>query len=252
MEDDDLLRYSRHILLDEFGIDGQARVSAAHALVIGAGGLGSPALLYLAAAGVGRITLVDDDDLDLTNLQRQIAHATSRVGRPKVDSAAEAMRAINPDIAIETCRSRADEALLERLVPSADVVLDCSDNFATRHAVNRACVAHAKPLVAGAAIRFDGQLSVYDTRDPASPCYACLFPPDASFEETRCAVLGVFAPVVGTIGTLQASEALKLLAGIGPSLAGSLLMFDGRRSAFDTLRVARDPDCAICGHPPAA
>ena len=246
MDDDDLLRYSRHILLEEFGIDGQARVSAGHTLVIGAGGLGSPALLYLAAAGVGRITLVDDDELDLTNLQRQVAHATARVGMAKVESAAEAMRAINPDIRIETHRQRADADFLDRAVPAADVVLDCSDNFATRHAVNRACVAHGKPLVAGAAIRFDGQLSVYDTRDAASPCYACIFPPDADFEETRCAVLGVFAPVVGTIGTLQASEALKLLAGIAPSLAGSLLMFDGRRTSFDSLRVARDPGCPVC------
>lgn len=252
MEDQDLLRYSRHILLEEFGIDGQARVSAGRALVIGAGGLGSPVLLYLAAAGVGRITLVDDDEVDLTNLQRQIAHGTQRVGMPKVESAAEAMRGINPDICIETHRLRADDALLARLVAEADVVIDCSDNFRTRQAVNRACVAHARPLVAGAAIRFDGQLSVYDTRDPASPCYACLFPPDAHFEETLCAVLGVFAPVVGAIGTLQASEALKLLAGIGPSLAGSLLMFDGRRTAFDTLRVARDPGCSVCGHRPSA
>jgi molybdopterin/thiamine biosynthesis adenylyltransferase len=251
MEDQDLLRYSRHILLEEFGIDGQARVSAGHALVIGAGGLGSPVALYLAAAGVGRITLVDDDEVDLTNIQRQIAHSTARVGQAKVESAAAAMRDINPGIRIETHVQRADEALLDRLVATAEVVIDCSDNFATRHAVNRACVAHARPLVAGAAIRFDGQLSVYDTRDAASPCYACLFPPDADFEETRCAVLGVFAPVVGTIGTLEASEALKLLAGIGPSLAGSLLMFDGRRTAFDTLRVARDPGCSVCGHRPS-
>lgn len=251
MEDQQLLRYSRHILLEEFGIDGQERVNAAHALVIGAGGLGSPVSLYLAAAGVGRITLVDHDDLDLTNLQRQVAHATARVGMPKVDSAAEAMRAINPDIAIDTIKLRADDELLAQWVAKADVVVDCTDNFQTRHAVNRACVAHSKPLVAGAAIRFDGQLSVYDTRDPGSPCYACIFPPDAEFEETRCAVLGVFAPVVGTIGVLQAHEALKLLAGIGPSLAGSLLMFDGRRSAFDTLRVARDPGCGVCGHRPS-
>ncbi len=250
MEDNDLLRYSRHILLEEFGLDGQARVSAAHALVIGAGGLGSPVALYLAAAGVGRITLIDDDEVDLTNLQRQIAHTTARVGMAKVDSAAEAMRAINPEVKVETYRQRAGEDLLEQVVASADIVIDCCDNFNTRHAVNKACVAHAKPLVAGAAIRFDGQLSVYDTRDAASPCYACIFPPDADFEETRCAVLGVFAPVVGTIGTLQASEALKLLAGISPSLAGSLLMFDGRRSAFDTLRVARDPDCSVCGRRP--
>lgn len=252
MEDQELLRYSRHILLEEFGIDGQARVSAAHALVIGAGGLGSPVALYLAAAGVGRITLVDDDAVDLTNLQRQIAHTTARVGMPKVESAAEAMHAINPEVRVETHQLHADDALLAQLVATADVVVDCCDNFSTRHAVNRACVLHAKPLVAGAAIRFDGQLSVYDTRDPACPCYACLFPPDANFEETLCAVMGVFAPVVGTIGTLQASEALKLLAGIGPSLAGSLLMLDGRRTAFDTLHVARDPACGVCGHRPAA
>ncbi|MEJ8820797.1 molybdopterin-synthase adenylyltransferase MoeB [Variovorax humicola] len=252
MEDHDLLRYSRHILLEEFGIDGQARVSAAHALVIGAGGLGSPAALYLAAAGVGRITLVDDDVVDLTNLQRQIAHTTAREGQAKVASAAAAMLAINPTIAVETLAVRADADALDRLVASADVVLDCSDNFVTRQAVNRACVAHARPLVAGAAIRFDGQLSVYDVRDAASPCYACLFPPDAEFEETRCAVLGVFAPVVGTIGTLQAHEALKLLAGIGGSLTGRLLMFDGRATQFDTLRTVRDPQCSVCAQRPAS
>ena len=247
MQDDELLRYSRHILLEEFGIDGQTRVSAARALVVGAGGLGSPVALYLAAAGVGRITLVDDDLVDLTNLQRQIAHTSARIGQSKVASAAEAMRAINPAISVEAIAERADASTLARLVATADVVLDCSDNFATRHAVNAACVAHAKPLVAGAAIRFDGQLSVYDTRDATSPCYACLFPVDAEFEETRCAVLGVFAPVVGTIGTLQAHEALKLLAGVGTSLAGQLLMFDGRGTRFDTVRVARDPECSVCG-----
>lgn len=247
MEDDDLLRYSRHILLEEFGIDGQARVSAAHALVIGAGGLGSPVALYLAAAGVGRLTLVDDDTVDLTNLQRQIAHASARVGQPKVASARQAIQALNPQVRVETVAARANAALLARRVPQADVVLDCSDNFLTRQAVNAACVAHGKPLVAGAAIRFDGQLGVYDPRDPASPCYACLFPPDAQFEETRCAVLGVFGPVVGTIGTLQAHEALKLLAGVGGGLVGRLLMFDGRSSSFDTLRVRRDPACPVCG-----
>ncbi|MDM0112920.1 molybdopterin-synthase adenylyltransferase MoeB [Variovorax sp. J22R133] len=248
MDDNDLLRYSRHILLEEFGIDGQARVSAGHALVIGAGGLGSPVALYLAGAGVGHITLVDDDEVDLTNLQRQIAHTTARVGQAKVTSAAAAMHDINPELRIETHVRRADAALLAQLVPRADVVIDCSDNFLTRHEINRACVEFGRPLVAGAAIRFDGQLSVYDTRNAASPCYACLFPADAHFEETRCAVLGVFAPVVGTIGTLQASEALKLLAGIGESLAGKLLMFDGRTSSFDTMRVSRDPHCAVCGH----
>jgi len=253
MDDDDLLRHSRHVLLEEYGIDGQARVDAAHALVIGAGGLGSPVCLYLAAAGVGRITLVDDDTVDLTNLQRQVAHTTARVGQTKVASAAEAMRAINPGISIVTHALRADAHRLGELVAAADVVVDCCDNFTTRHAVNAACVMHGKPLVAGAAIRFDGQLSVYDTRDASSPCYACVFPPDATFEETRCAVLGVFAPVVGAIGTLQAGEALKLMAGIAPSMAGRLLMFDGRHTVFDSLQVARDPACCVCGHrPPAA
>lgn len=246
MDDSALLRYSRHILLEEFGIDGQNRVSAARVLIVGVGGLGSPVALYLAAAGVGHLSLVDDDEVDLTNLQRQIAHSTARVGLSKVESAAIAMHEINPDISIETLRLRADDEGIDRLVAQADLVVDCCDNFATRHSVNRACVAHRKPLVAGAAIRFDGQLSVYDLRDPASPCYACVFPRDAVFEETRCAVLGVFAPVVGTIGALQAHEALKLAAGIAPSMAGTLLMFDGRSTSFEHLRVARDLDCPIC------
>lgn len=252
MNDEALLRYSRHILLEEFGIDGQARVDAAHALIVGVGGLGSPVALYLAAAGVGRITLVDDDTVDLTNLQRQIAHTTGRVGMAKVESAAQAMRDINPSIVIATRAARIDETLLAELIPDVDIVIDCSDNFVTRQAVNDACVRHSVPLVSGAAIRFDGQLGVYDTRDAASPCYACVFPPDAAFEETRCAVLGAFAPVVGTIGTLQASEALKLLAGIGPSMAGNLLMYDGRRTSFDTMKVLRDPQCCVCAaHRPA-
>jgi molybdopterin/thiamine biosynthesis adenylyltransferase len=247
MDDEALLRYSRHILLEEFGIDGQLRLGASHAVVIGAGGLGSPVCLYLAAAGVGCITVVDDDTVDITNLQRQIAHTTLRIGQPKGESAAQAMRALNPDLVIAVREARADEALLTDLASQADVMVDCSDNFATRHAVNRACVSHHVPLVSGAAIRFDGQLSVYDARDPASPCYACIFPPDAKFEETRCAVLGAFATVVGTIGTLQAGEVLKLLAGIEPSMAGRLLMHDGRRMSFDTLQVTRDPKCPVCG-----
>ncbi|MGJ7580705.1 HesA/MoeB/ThiF family protein [Variovorax sp. RHLX14] len=246
MNDEALLRYSRHILLEEFGIDGQARVDASHALIVGVGGLGSPVSLYLAAAGVGRITLVDDDTVDLTNLQRQIAHTTARVGMTKVESAAQAMRDINPSIDIATHAVRIDATLLADLMPGIDIVIDCSDNFATRHVVNEACVRHSKPLVAGAAIRFDGQLGVYDVRDAASPCYACIFPPDSAFEETRCAVLGAFGPVVGTIGALQATEALKLLAGIRPSMAGSLLMYDGLRTSFDTLKVMRDPECCVC------
>jgi len=249
-DDAELLRYSRHILLEEFGIDGQTRLYASHALIVGVGGLGSPVALFLAAAGVGQITLVDDDAVDLTNLQRQIAHTTARIGQNKVDSAASAMREINPHVQVSAHAQRADSTLLDRLVPKVDVVIDCCDNFATRHLINKSCIAHAKPLVSGAAIRFDGQLSVYDSRDAVSPCYACIFPPDSAFEETRCAVLGAFAPVVGVIGTLQANEALKLLTGVGQLLTGRLLMFDGLSTSFDTLRVGRDPGCGVCGKRP--
>jgi molybdopterin/thiamine biosynthesis adenylyltransferase len=244
--DDDLLRYSRHILLDEIGIEGQGRLLAAHALVIGAGGLGSPVALYLGTAGVGRITLVDHDTVDLTNLQRQIAHTLARVGQPKVESARAGMLAINPTLDIRTVAQRADAAWLDAAVAEADVVLDCSDNFATRHQVNAACVTHGRPLVSGAAIGFDGQISVYDTRQPEAPCYACLFPPEAAFEETRCATMGVFAPLVGIIGSMQAAEALKLLAGVGESLAGRLLMLDGRQMRWDEIRLARQAACPVC------
>lgn len=247
MDDTQLLRYSRHILLDEIGIEGQQQLLQSHALVIGAGGLGSPVALYLGTAGVGRLTLVDHDSVDLTNLQRQIAHATDRIGTPKAASAARSVNAINPDVRITPLVQRADAALLDTLVAEADVVLDCSDNFATRHAVNAACVRHAKPLVAGAAIRFDGQVSVYDVRDPDCPCYACLFPPDSGFEDVACATLGVFAPLVGLIGSVQAAEALKLLAGVGESLAGRLQMLDARRMEWSEIRVRRAPDCAVCG-----
>jgi len=215
--------------------------------VVGAGGLGSPVALYLATAGVGQITIVDGDTVDVTNLQRQIAHNLSRVGAPKADSAAQTMQAINPDVAVRALHERADAARLDALVADADVVIDCSDNFATRHAVNAACVAHGKPLVSGAAIGFDGQLSVYDTRDHARPCYACLFPPDAAFEEVRCATMGVFAPLVGIIGSMQAAEALKLLAGIGSSLAGRLQMLDARTMEWTEIAMARTPGCPVCG-----
>ena len=247
MTDDQLLRYSRHILLDEMGIEGQERVLAAHAVIIGAGGLGSPAALYLASAGVGHITLVDDDVVDLTNLQRQITHTTARVGQPKVASAATAMVAINPEVRVTTLQARMDAAALDALVPQASVVLDCSDNYATRHAVNAACMRHGKPLVAGAAIRFDAQITVLDPRDAQSPCYACIFPPQAEFEEVLCSTMGVFAPLVGVVGAVQAAEALKLLAGVGTSLAGRLLMLDGRSMEWGTLHVQRAPDCAVCG-----
>ena len=251
MTDDQLLRYSRHILLDDIGIEGQERLLAAHALIIGAGGLGSPVALYLASAGIGRITLVDDDTVDLTNLQRQIAHATERIGAAKVESAMQAMAAINPAVGVTPVRARADAALLSELVPQADVVLDCCDNFATRHAVNAACVRHRKPLVSGAAIRFDGQVAVYDPRDAQSPCYACIFPPDANFEETRCATMGVFAPLVGIIGATQAAEALKLVSHAGQPITGRLLMLDARSMEWNEMRVPRNAACSVCGgtHP---
>jgi len=246
MNDDQLLRHSRHILLNEIGVEGQERLSAARALVVGAGGLGSPVALYLASAGVGRITLVDDDSVDLTNLQRQIAHTMARIGQPKVTSAREAMHAINPEVEVISLIERVDARLLDTLVAAADVVIDCCDNFGTRQAINAACVAHAKPLVSGAAIRFDGQISVYDTREPSSPCYACVFPATQDVEETRCATMGVFAPLVGIIGSMQAAEALKLLSGAGPSLAGRLQMLDSRSMEWTELRVPRQPDCPVC------
>jgi molybdopterin/thiamine biosynthesis adenylyltransferase len=246
MTDDQLLRYSRHILLEEIGVEGQERLAASHALVIGAGGLGSPACLYLGSAGVGRITLVDDDVVDLTNLQRQLAHSMDRLGQPKAQSARLAVHAINPEVQVQAVVARADPALLHSLVADADVVLDCSDNFATRQAINAACVRHLKPLVSGAAIRFDAQISVYDPRDAHSPCYACVFPAGDALEETRCATLGVFAPLVGIVGAVQAAEALKLLTGTGISLAGRLQMLDGRSMQWTEMRLARDVGCPVC------
>ncbi|ALK95254.1 molybdopterin biosynthesis protein MoeB [Massilia sp. WF1] len=246
MDDRQLLRYSRHILLDEVGIEGQQRVLGARVLIIGAGGLGSPAALYLAASGAGRITLVDDDVVDLTNLQRQVMHTTARIGQPKVESGREALMQINPEIEVVALRERASGERLRELVADSDVVLDCSDNFATRQAVNRACVAARVPLVAGAVIRFDGQLSVFDVRDPASPCYACLFPADSRFEDVACSSMGVFAPLVGVIGAAQAAEALKLLAGCGRPLVGRLLMLDGRGMEWTEVQVGRNPCCPVC------
>jgi molybdopterin/thiamine biosynthesis adenylyltransferase len=246
MTDDQLLRYSRHILLEEIGVEGQERLMSAHALVIGVGGLGSPVALYLGTAGVGRITLVDHDTVDLTNLQRQLAHNMARVGQPKARSAQQAIAAINPEPQVQAVMARADAALLDEWVPQADVVIDCCDNFATRHAINAACVKHRKPLVSGAAIRFDGQISVYDTRDEKSPCYACVFAPSDEFEETRCATMGVFAPLVGIIGAMQAAEALKLLSGAGTSLAGRLQMLDGRAMEWNEVRVPRNMECPVC------
>ncbi len=247
MNDDQLLRYSRHILLPEIGIEGQERLLHAHALLIGAGGLGSPAALYLAAAGVGTITLCDGDVVDLTNLQRQIVHREAAIGAQKVDSARDTLLAINPRVDVRTVAARVSGDTLERLVASADIVLDGSDNFATRHAVNRACVRSRKPLVSGAGIRFDGQLAVFDLRDAQSPCYACLFPEDGENEDVRCAVMGVFAPLVGIIGSMQAAEALKILAGAGEPLTGRLLLLDLLRTEVRTVRLKRDTACTVCG-----
>lgn len=250
--DDDLLRYARHLMLEGIGIEGQQALLAAHALVVGAGGLGSPAALYLASAGVGRITLVDHDVVDLTNLQRQVAHTQARLGQPKVQSARSAMLAINPTVQVDAAQARADAAWLATHVRTAQVVLDCSDNYATRQAVNAACVAAGVPLVSGAAVGFAGQVLVADTRHASQPCYACLFAPAAQVAEVDCATLGVFAPLVGVIGALQAGEAIKLLVGLTqPDPAGArLLQYDARSLHFDTLTVPRDAHCPVCAQRP--
>jgi len=247
MDDAALLRYSRHILLDELGPDAQARFAAGRALVVGMGGLGAPAAQFLAAAGVGRLTICDADHVDLTNLQRQILYAGPDVGTSKVDAARARLAAINPGVEVVALARRVDDAALATLVPASDVVLDCTDNFATRHAINRACVAARVPLVSGAALRFDGQLCVFDARDAASPCYHCLFGDGDELEETRCATMGVFAPLVGIVGSTQAAEALKLLAHAGRSLAGRLLLIDALAMQWRELLVPRDPQCAVCG-----
>ncbi|MDT3679363.1 MAG: molybdopterin-synthase adenylyltransferase MoeB [Burkholderiaceae bacterium] len=247
MNDEQLLRYSRHILLDEIGIEAQQRLLDATALVVGAGGLGSPAGLYLAAAGIGRIVLVDDDAVDLTNLQRQILHRQDRVGEPKAQSGRRTMLELNPGIDVEPIVQRLDDAALDALAARADVVLDCCDNFPTRQAINRACVAHAVPLVSGAAIRFDGQVAVYDTRRDDSPCYHCLFPEGEEVEPVLCATMGVFAPLTGIVGTMQAAEALKLVGGFGEPAVGRLLMIDALTMQWHEVRVPRDPSCSVCG-----
>ena len=246
LDDDQLLRYSRHILLPEIGIEGQENIARSHALIVGLGGLGSPAALFLASAGVGRLTLCDADHVDLTNLQRQIAHDTTTIGLLKVESAARRIAAINPGLRVDVVIERVGAAQLATLVADATVVLDCTDNFATRHAINRACVVARKPLVSGAAIRFDGQLAVFDSRNPESPCYHCIFGEDETIEETRCAVMGVFAPLVGVIGSMQAVEALKLLAPCGEPASGKLVVYEALAGEWRTLKIRRDPECAVC------
>jgi adenylyltransferase/sulfurtransferase len=250
MDDTQLLRYSRHILLSELGVDAQQRFAESHALIVGIGGLGNPVAQFLAAAGVGTLTLVDADRVDLTNLQRQILFDTAAVGRPKVEAAARRLAAVNPEVHVVQLADRVDLEALAPPVADADVVVDCTDNFTTRHAINRACVAARKPLVSGAAIRFDGQIAVFDVRDPGNPCYHCLFGEGEEFEETRCATMGVFAPLVGIVGATQAAEALKLLASAGRSLAGRLLLLDALTMEWRELTVVKDPACPVCG--PAA
>ena len=246
LNDQQLLRYSRHILLPEIGVEGQQALMASRVLVVGAGGLGSPAAMYLASAGVGTIVLVDGDEVDLTNLQRQILHTQESVGRPKVLSGRETLLRLNPQVSVDTVHARLEGALLEHHVGAADVVLDCSDNFATRHAINRACARLRKPLVSGAAIRFDGQVSVFDLRQADSPCYHCLFPEGEDVGEVRCAVMGVFAPLTGIIGAVQAAEALKLIVGCGESLDGRLLLLDGLAMEWRSITLGRDPACPVC------
>lgn len=246
MNDQQLLRYSRHILLPEIGIEGQEKWLAARALIIGAGGLGSPAAMYLAASGIGALTICDHDTVDLTNLQRQLLHRASAIGQPKVESARRTLSDINPDCQVVALQSRADAQTLAALVAEADVVLDCSDNFATRYAANRACLHAGVPLVSGAATRFEGQVSVFDFRRADSPCYNCLYPETHESEEARCAVMGVFAPLVGVIGALQAAESLKLVAGIGNSLSGRLLLVDTLSMSVRNTRLGRDPACPVC------
>jgi molybdopterin/thiamine biosynthesis adenylyltransferase len=251
MNDQQLLRYARHILLDEVGIEGQEKFLAAHVLIVGVGGLGSPAALYLATAGIGKMTLVDDDVVELSNLQRQILHPMNSIGRPKAESARAMLAAFNPDVQVQARVERLQEHGWDEAVAQADLVLDCTDNFATRYAINRACLQHRKPLVSGAAIRFDGQIAVFDLRDIDAPCYHCLFPQVDGIHAENCATTGVFAPLVGIIGSMQAAEALKLLAGLGQSLSGRLLCLDARTMQWREAKVQRDQQCAMCSlhHP---
>ncbi len=248
MNDQQLMRYGRHILLPEIGIEGQQKILQSTALIIGLGGLGSPAALYLASSGVGKLMLCDHDTVELSNLQRQIIHGTSDIGRPKVISAQVVLREINPEVEVVALPLRADEDQLRELVAQADVVLDCSDNFATRYAVNRACLAQRTPLVSGAAIQFHGQVSVFDYRREDAPCYNCLFPEDSEAAELRCATTGVFAPLVGIIGALQAAEALKLLAGIERGLSGRLLTLNALDMTVMRSTLRRDAACTACGN----
>ena len=247
MNDEQLLRYSRHLLLEDIDVAGQEKLLAAHVLVIGAGGLGCAAAPYLAAAGVGQITLLDHDKVELTNLQRQIMHNLHSVGKSKVESGKQFLQQVNPTIKINTIEAKATLALLDTLLPVVDVILDCTDNFATRQLINASCVKHQTPLISGSALRFDGQISVFDPRNLASPCYACVFSPDEQFEEISCASMGIFAPLVGIIGSMQAAQALQILIGFGEPLIGRMLLWNARNTQIDEIRITRNPDCSVCG-----
>lgn len=250
MNDHQLLRYSRHILLPQIGYEGQDKLVHSHALIVGAGGLGSPVALYLAAGGVGQLTICDFDTVDLTNLQRQIIHTTQAIGVNKALSARQTLQAINPEILVNTICEKSSEEMFEKLVAAADVVIDCSDNFATRYTLNRLCVKLRKPLVSGAAIGFEGQVTVFDMRSDSSPCYHCLFPDLGGDQEMRCAENGVFAALVGMIGTCQAAEAMKLLMGVGKSLQGRLLLLDVLAMEWRSIKLSRDAACKVCGQAP--
>jgi molybdopterin/thiamine biosynthesis adenylyltransferase len=247
MNDQQLLRYSRHLLLEEIDVVGQEKLLQSHALVIGSGGLGSAAAPYLAAAGVGHITLIDHDQVELTNLQRQIMHAENNIGKSKVASGKEFLHRLNSSIQIDTIEARATTQLLDELLPGVDIVLDCTDNFSTRHLINASCVKHLTPLVSGSALRFDGQISVFDPRTSASPCYACIFSPEESFEEVSCASMGIFSPLVGIIGAMQAAQALQVLIGFGEPLVGRMLLWNGRNTQIDEIHISRNTDCLVCG-----
>jgi molybdopterin/thiamine biosynthesis adenylyltransferase len=246
MNDEQLLRYSRHLLLEDIDVEGQEKLLQAHAVIVGAGGLGSAAAPYLAAAGVGKITLVDHDVVELTNLQRQIMHCESMVGKSKVHSGKQFLGQLNSSIQVDIVQEKITNDLLAKLLPTVNVVLDCTDNFKTRQLINAACVHHQTPLVSGSALRFDGQVAVFDPRVPSSPCYACIFSPEEEFEEVSCSSMGIFSPLVGIIGAIQAAQALQVMIGFGESLLGRMLLWNARTTQIDQIKIARNPDCPVC------
>lgn len=247
MNDDELLRYSRHLLLEDIDVKGQEKLLQSHALIIGSGGLGSAAAPYLAAAGLGKITLVDHDVVELTNLQRQIMHTEHMLGKAKVASGQQFLRQLNSSIQVDIIQEKITSALLDKILPTVNIVLDCTDNFKTRQLINAACVKHQTPLVSGSALRFDGQVSVFDPRTQSSPCYACIFSPEETFEEVSCSSMGIFSPLVGIIGAMQAAQALQVIIGFGEPLVGRMLLWNARTTQVDQIRIARNPDCPVCG-----